>query len=160
MRVTPNCTTVPLDLTTPAAIYLRLRDRYSRVFLFESSDYHGPGDCRSFICCDPIAECVIDDGSCSIRYGESELEPFSVEPATGLSRALSTFMQGIEIAAASSDLPKGVTPGVFGHISWSAIPYLEQIKFQSHSPEGFKVPDAHLSLFRYVIACNPFKIVR
>jgi anthranilate synthase component 1 len=157
MRITPNCSTVPLDLTTPAAIYLRLRDRYSRVFLFESSDYHGPGDCRSFICCDPIAECVVDDGICTIRHGATEIETFSVEAATGLAKALSAFMQGIKIGRVNGELPKGVTSGVFGHIAWSAIPYLEQIKFQSESPEGFKVPDAHLSLFRYVIACNPFK---
>jgi anthranilate synthase component 1 len=157
MRISPNFTTVPLDLTTPAAIYLRLRDRYSRVFLFESSDYHGPGDCRSFICCDPIAECIIDKGYCSIRYEDNEQEKFTIDPATGLAKALGGFMRGIEVATTSRDTPKGVTPGVFGHISWSAIPYLEQIKFTGKAPDGFDVPDAHFSLFRYVIACNPFK---
>jgi anthranilate synthase component 1 len=157
MQITPSITTVSLDLTAPAAVYLRLRDRYSRVFLFESSDYHGAGDCRSFICCDPIAECVIDNATCSIRYGNERLEPFPVEPATGVASALSSFMAGIRVAEPDAPLPKGVTPGVFGHISWSAIPYMEQIAFQRTSPEGFTIPELHFTLFRYVIACNPLK---
>lgn len=158
MKITPFSTTLSLDLTAPAAVYLRLRDRFSRVFLFESSDYHGAGDCRSFICCDPIAECVVDNGLCSIRYGNRHLEPFPVEAVTGVPRALTQFMEGITVCHdASRELPKGVTPGVFGHISWSAIPFLEQIAFQRSVPEAYRIPEVHFTLFRFVIACNPFK---
>lgn len=157
MRISPSCTTVSLDLTAPAAVYLRLRDRFSRVFLFESSDYHGAGDCRSFICCDPIAECVVDRGECSIRYGSEHREEFKVEPATGLCKALASFMEGIEVAEPGTPLPKGVVAGVFGHIAWSAIPYVEQISLQTPTPEKFRIPDSHFTLFRFVVACNPFK---
>lgn len=157
MRITTSCSTISLDLTAPAAVYLRLRDRFSRVFLFESSDYHGAGDCRSFICCEPLAECVISDGWCRIRYGSNECEPFCVEPASGLSQALTRFMQGITLCEPAVPLPKGVTPGVFGHIAWSAIPYVEQIAFERQSSGQFKIPEVHFTLFRYVIACNPFK---
>ncbi len=157
MRITPSCTTISLDLTAPAAVYLRLRDRFSRVFLFESSDYHGAGDCRSFICCEPLAECVIADGECTIRYGSDECEPFSVEPGAGLAKALGRFMEGITICEPATALPKGVAPGVFGHIAWSAIPYVEQITFEGPTLDRFKIPDVHFTLFRYVIACNPFK---
>jgi anthranilate synthase component 1 len=82
---------------------------------------------------------------------------FEIEPAIGLAKALGGFIRGIDVDTSNRDIPKGVTPGVFGHISWSAIPYLEQIKFTAKAPGGFEVPDAHFSLFRYVIACNPFK---
>jgi len=157
MRITPSCTTISLDLTAPAAVYLRLRDRFSRVFLFESSDYHGAGDCRSFICCDPIAECVISDGVCSIRYGEKQQKPFAIEPATGLHQALSAFMQEISVAETQTQLPKGVTPGLFGHIAWGAIPCVEQIEFKKATQKQFKIPELHFTLFRYVIACNPFR---
>jgi anthranilate synthase component 1 len=157
MHITPSCTTISLDLTAPAAVFLRLRDRFPRVFLFESSDYHGAGDCRSFVCCDPLAECVIANGECSIRYGSSECEPFRVEPANGLSQALSQFMEGIIVREPATPLPKGVAPGVFGHIAWSAIPYVEQITFERPTLSQFKIPEVHFTLFRYVIACNPFK---
>lgn len=157
MRISPSCTTIALDLTAPAAVYLRLRDRFSRVFLFESSDYHGPGDCRSFICCDPIAECVVDNGSCSMRFGPHQSEPYKVEQATGLSEALARFAEGIVVQESSTRLPKGVTPGIFGYISWSAIPYLEQITLKSATSARFRIPELHFTLFRYVVACNPFK---
>lgn len=157
MRIVPSSTTISLDLTAPAAVYLRLRDHFSRVFLFESSDYHGVGDCRSFICCDPIAECVIDRGTCSMRFGAEQRKPVNIEPVTGLSKALAEFMECIDVQQPETTLPKGVAPGVFGHISWSAIPYVEQIAFSLTDPEHFHIPEVHFTLFRYVIACNPFR---
>jgi anthranilate synthase component 1 len=157
MQISSSCTTISLDLTAPAAVYLRLRDRFPRVFLFESSDYHGAGDCRSFICCDPLAECVVDHGKCTIRYGDQQSEPFVVAPATGLTEALGRFMGGITLNDPTSALPKGVAPGVFGHVAWSAIPFVEQIAFERPAPESFRIPELHFTLFRYVIACNPFK---
>lgn len=127
------------------------------MFLFESSDYHGAGDCRSFICCEPIAECMIESGSCSLRYGTSYSEPEPVDPATGLSSILTRFMGGISVGGGAAQLPKGVAPGVFGHIAWSAIPYVEQIAFEQPTPQAFRIPEVHFTLFRYVIACNPFR---
>jgi anthranilate synthase component 1 len=66
-------------------------------------------------------------------------------------------MEAIEVAEPSTPLPKGVVPGVFGHIAWSAIPYVEQISLQTSTPERFRIPESHLTLFRFVVACNPFK---
>jgi anthranilate synthase component 1 len=134
-----------------------LRDSYPRVFLFESSDYHGAGDCRSFICCDPIAECVIDNGECSLRYLNESHPPFLVAPERGLKESLGTFLRGIDLNPAKDQLPKGVSPGVFGYIAYNAIPYVEQITFSKKSPEEAKIPEVHLSLFRYVIAFNPLR---
>lgn len=158
MHITPNCTTISTDLTAPAAIYLRLRDKFSRVFLFDSSDYHGAGDCRSFICADPLAQVVVSDGKCSIFYGSTlTQESFNLHGSDGIVKALSKFMEGISIAPSTNPLPKGVTPGIFGYIAWSAIPFLEKISFNNEPPAGFKIPELHFTLFRYVIACNPFK---
>jgi anthranilate synthase component 1 len=158
MYITPHCTTITTDLTAPAAIYLRLRDKFSRVFLFDSSDYHGAGDCRSFICADPLAQVVVSDGKCSISRGkELDSESFNLNDSDGVVKALGRFMGGITIDPSVNSLPKGVAPGVFGYIAWSAIPYLERISFRNEPPEGFKIPELHFTLFRYVVACNPFK---
>lgn len=157
MQISTTCRTVLADLTAPAAIYLRLRDAYPRVFLFESSDYHGAGDCRSFICCDPIAECVIDNGECSLRYLDQNLPSVVVAPARGLKESLGAFLRGITVNPAKDPLPKGVSSGVFGYIAYDAIPYVEQITFTKKSPSEARTPQAHLSLFRYVIACNPLR---
>lgn len=157
MKITTSCQTVIADLTSPAAVYLRLRDKYSRAFLFESSDFHGAGDCRSFVCCDPIAEFVIDQGVCSIRYGSKSEEPVVVSAATGLSELLTRFMRSISIREPASGLPKGATLGAFGHICFDAIPYAEQIAFSNTPDTQYRIPEVHFTVFRYVIGFNPFR---
>lgn len=157
MNITSSCQTIISDLTSPAAVYLRLRDKYSRVFLFESSDYHGAGDCRSFVCCDPIAEFVVNRGVCSIRYGTEVEESIPVKPATGLRELLARFMGSFHVREPKGGLPKGVASGAFGHICFDAIPYMEQITFTNKAEEQHRIPEAHFTVFRYVIAFNPFR---
>ncbi len=157
MKIRSQCTTINADLTSPAAVFLRLRDVHSRTFLFESSDYHGAGDCRSFVCSDPIAEFRIEDGFCYSQHGSDAPRATQIDETTGLPELLSTFMSSIEVERQSASFPKGVEPGVFGHISWEAIPYLERIRFSKRAPEGQRVPEVHLTLFRYVIAFNPLR---
>jgi anthranilate synthase component 1 len=66
-------------------------------------------------------------------------------------------MGSIELTRGGASFPKGVEPGVFGHISWEAIPYLEHIRFTKRAPEGQRISQVHFTLFRYVIAFNPLR---
>jgi anthranilate synthase component 1 len=157
MKISTSCTTIVSDLTSPAAVYLRVRDRYSRAFLFESSDYHGAGDCRSFVCCDPIAELTISNGQCVMRYGDLEGESIPVPSATGLSSLVTEFMKSFDVSEPTMGLPKGVTPGVFGHICWDAIKYAEQIELTKKLHPGHELPEVQFTLFRYVVAFNPLR---
>lgn len=157
MNIQCRCSTINADLTSPAAVFLRLRDLHAKTFLFESSDYHGAGDCRSFVCADPIAEFRVEDGVCHIQFGDDERVSRKVDEETGLARELSRFMSSVKITKDGGDFPKGVEPGVFGHMSWEAIPYLEQIQFSKRAPEGQRIPEVCFTLFRYVIAFNPLR---
>lgn len=157
MNIISQCTTINADLTSPAAVFLRLRDTHTRTFLFESSDYHGAGDCRSFVCSDPIADFRIEDGVCHVQYGAEAPVATPVNETSGLATLLSRFMSSIKIERRGASFPKGVEPGVFGHISWEAIPYVEQINFSKRAPEGQRIPEVHFTLFRYVIAFNPLR---
>ena len=51
------------DTVTPVSIYLKLRDRYEKPILLESSDYHGSDNSFSYICCDPIASLEVKSGN-------------------------------------------------------------------------------------------------
>ena len=157
MKISTTCQTVIADLTSPAAVYLRLRDRFAKVFLFESSDYHGAGDCRSFVCCDPIAEYSISNGEYSTRFGSEVSEPLRVAPGCGLHQTLSKFLSAIEVSVTPQGLPKGVTPGAFGHICFDAVQYAEQVTFAKRPYPGHEIPSVHFSVFRYVIAFNPLR---
>src|ERR1700756_3765849 len=56
------------DTTTPVSIYLRLRDVFPNSLLLESSDYHSRENSVSYVCCEPIAGIVLNDGALKISY--------------------------------------------------------------------------------------------
>ncbi len=155
MKINTLCRTVIADLTSPVAVYARLRDRYRHTFLLESSDFHGADDCRSFICCDPIAEFVLEGDEYSVSYQGKGKGSHRLERATGLSRALSEFLGSFELR--QTPLPKGVVNGAFGYISWDAIEYMENIEFRCPPSANLSIPKARFMVFRYVMAFNHFR---
>lgn len=142
------------DLTTPTAVYLRLRDKFPHTFLFESADYHSAADCRSFICCDPIAECCIDEGSYRISHLSATTAHGPVASATGLQQVIAEFLASFTFE--SSPLPKGAHNGAFGYISWDGIEACEKISFSRPRDPHFSIPAARLMVFRYVLTFNHF----
>jgi anthranilate synthase component 1 len=142
------------DLTTPTAVYLRLRDKFPCTFLFESADYHSAADCRSFICCDPLAECCIDQGAYTISHLGTTTARGPVASATGLHQVISEFLASFTVE--SPPLPKGVHNGAFGYISWDGIEACEKILFSRPRDPHFSIPAARLMVFRYVLTFNHF----
>jgi anthranilate synthase component 1 len=155
MKINALGRTVIADLTSPAAVYARLRDRYANTFLLESSDFHSADDCRSFICCDPIAEFVVEGDEYAVSYLGKRHDSKPLERARGLSRALAEFLGSFELRHAP--LPKGMVNGAFGYISWDAIEYMENIAFQCPVDPDLAIPKARFMVFRYVMAFNHFR---
>jgi len=56
------------DIITPVSIYLRIRDIYPNSLLLESSDYHGNENSYSFICMNPVAGFIVDEGYVTESY--------------------------------------------------------------------------------------------
>src|ERR1700741_2812969 len=56
------------DTTTPVSIYLRLRDVFPNSLLLESSDYHSRENSTSYVCCEPMAGLVLDEGTLKLTY--------------------------------------------------------------------------------------------
>lgn len=155
MRIKTTCRTVIADLTSPVAVYLRLRDRYSRPLLLESADYRSADDCRSFICCEPLAEFVIDGGELRISLLGEETVRRRVAPATGFSKEIADFLAGFSIEA--GPLPKGVTNGAFGYASWEAVEHMERIALTKPRSQDFQVPEVRFAVYRHILAFNPFR---
>ena len=140
MKIRTTCHTTISDLSSPIAAYLRLRDRYNKVILLESSDYHTAEDSRSFICCEPIAELRIENGLVHRSFlGEAE-EPRPIKPATGFAEEISTFLANFSIE--TDPLPKGVVNGIFGYASWDSIEYMEGITFTKPRDPELAIPEA------------------
>src|SRR5882757_9089623 len=62
------------DTTTPVSIYLRLRDVFPNSLLLESSDYHSRENSLSYVCCEPIAGLVLNDGILKMTYPDGSEE--------------------------------------------------------------------------------------
>lgn len=155
MKINTLCRTVIADLTSPVAVYARLRDRYRHTFLLESSDFHDADDCRSFICCDPIAEFVLEGDEYSVSYQGKCKGSRRLERVIGMRRALSEFLGSFDLQPIP--LPKGVVNGAFGYISWDAIEYMENIEFSCPPNSNVSIPKARFMVFRYVMAFNHFR---
>jgi len=155
LNIRTTCHTVIADLTSPIAVYARLRDRYSRALLLESSDFHGADDCRSFICCDPLAEFKIENGELHLSYLNEKQPPKPIKHATGFSEELSIFLNSFKIE--SSALPKGVVNGAFGYAAWDSIEHMETLTFTKKPDPTYAIPAASFSVYRYVLAFNHFR---
>ena len=73
-KITTTSKKLLADTTTPVSIYLRLRDVFPNSLLLESSDYHSRENSLSYVCCEPIAGLVLNDGQLKKSYPDGSTE--------------------------------------------------------------------------------------
>lgn len=140
------------DTVTPVSIYLKLRDRYDKPILLESSDYHGTDNSFSYICCDPIASLEVKDGyfrQCLLNDEESG----ALEERTA-HRQLHVFAQSF---ITEENPYKFINNGLFGYISYDAVQYFEGIPVTEDKKDEYQIPELLYHVYRYVIAIDHFK---
>lgn len=143
------------DTVTPVSIYLKLRDKFANSFLLESSDYHGDEDSYSYICCDPIAQFVLQDQSTiNLNYPDGTAENFVMKNQNDLTTCLNRFASSFEPDNQHQfDFAQN---GLFGFMSYDAVQHYEDIEF-FNTNEDFTIPKVHYSIFRYIIVLHHFK---
>ena len=155
MKLRTSCKTLLADQTSPISVYLRLRDRYRNCFLLESSEFHSADDCRSFICCDPLAEYRLEGTTCTVSYAGKSPTTSQITAPDGFSESLAAFLANVSVSEGT--LPKGVVNGAFGYVGWNAVQMMENISFTNKADGITAIPDAQLFVFRYVLAFNHFR---
>lgn len=155
MKITTATHTTIADLTSPIAVYLRLRARYDKAILLESSDYHSPEDSRSFICFDPIAELRIEDGVVYRSFLGRQEEPRRIAMKSGFADEISGFLGSFELSG--EPLPAGAVNGIFGYSTWDSIEYMESISFTKPPAPETSIPEAVFIAYRYVLAFHPLR---
>lgn len=141
------------DTLTPVSIYLKLRDRFVNTILLESSDYHGNENSFTYICCDPVAFFKLNNGVVSELFPDGENRTFQLENPKGAVQALYGFAQSF--ISEKNKFPF-ITNGLFGHMTYDAVTYFEDITIQPASPET-EIDQIFYQVYRYVIAINHFK---
>jgi anthranilate synthase component 1 len=140
------------DTTTPVSIYLRLRDVFPNTILLESSDYHSRSNSVSYVCAEPVAGIVLQDGILSTYFPDGKKEEKR------------DFVLAEEIDAFKAKFKPGVvedtryiSSGLFGYFTWNAVQHFEDIKFSSVTPKDQEIPTMQYHIYRYIIAIDHFK---
>ncbi|CAG5074900.1 Anthranilate synthase component 1 [Dyadobacter sp. CECT 9623] len=141
------------DTLTPVSIYLKLRDRFVNTILLESSDYHGNENSFTYICCDPVASFKLNAGSVTEQFPDGTNSSYALENQKDAVQALYGFAQSFK--AEKTTFPF-ITNGLFGHMTYDAVTYFEDISIQPASPET-EIDQIFYQVYRYVIAINHFK---
>ena len=141
------------DTTTPVSIYLRLRDVFPNSLLLESSDYHSRENSLSYVCCDPIAGLMLDEGRLKLSYpdgAEAVREPGTFD----LVNEVSAFVQQFDAEISPGKI---ISNGLFGYFTHEAIEYFETIKLKTVKDNPRKIPVMQYHIYRYIIAIDHFK---
>ena len=153
-NIKTNTKKVLADTLTPVSIYLKMRDMYPGAFLLESSDYHGNENSFSFVCLQPVASFVVDNGEAVSAFHNGEKQTTAIKNQADFSKAFHGFMECFKTSINGDKLPIN---GLFGYSSYDAVQYFETIKMKAPSHDAYKIPDVCYQFFKYVIAINHFK---
>ncbi|MBE9465892.1 anthranilate synthase component I family protein [Dyadobacter subterraneus] len=141
------------DTLTPVSIYLKLRDRFVNTILLESSDYHGNENSFTYICCDPVSSFKLNQDIVTQKYPDGTSETFTLAKRKDAVQALYGYAQSF--ISEKSGFPF-ISNGLFGHMTYDAVTYFEDIDIQPTSPET-EIDQIFYQVYRYVIAINHFK---
>ncbi|WP_448702116.1 anthranilate synthase component I family protein [Mucilaginibacter sp. AW1-3] len=141
------------DTTTPVSIYLRLRDVFPNSLLLESSDYHSRENSMSYVCCEPIAGLVLNDGELKKNYPDDSSQTSAVG-TFDLANEIESFLSTFEV----EQLPlKMISNGLFGYFTHEAVEFFETIRLKPYTDTVRKVPVMQYHIYKYIIAIDHFK---
>jgi len=140
------------DTITPVSIYLRLRDVFPNTLLLESSDYHSRENSVSYVCADPVAGIMLQNGKLSTYFpgGGKEVKEDFV-----LTDEIEAFKARFD--AQPVEEKRYISTGLFGYFTWNTVQYFEDIKFTAKAPGNEEIPLMQYHIYRYIIAIDHFK---
>lgn len=141
------------DTVTPVSIYLRLRDRFAKSLLLESSDYHGADNSFSYICCEPIASFQVSGNNLKIEY-PGHKEKSKIDSEHSLHAALRGFSDSFEVKETEF---KFINNGIFGYMNYDTVRFFEDIDLDASKDDDYNLPTVCYHVYRYIIAVNHFK---
>jgi anthranilate synthase component I len=144
------------DLASPVGMFLRVRSRYPGACLLESSDYRGIENSRSFIGIDPLARIRVHNGEVIREFSGRATERFSLDTPLELCGVLQEFLDSFSCENPASNFHDAFR-GLFGYVSYDAVPYFENIKFSAERDPLRDIPEACYTLYRYVVQLNHYK---
>lgn len=140
------------DILTPVSLYLKIRDRFPKSILLESSDYHGIDNSYSFICMEPLATIKLENSRIIKQY------PYTGPETTEIINPQNTIDEIRDFVGSFIPEDKnGFVNGFFGYTAYNAIRYFEKTRLDTKLPQAENIPDLQYSFYRYIISVNHYK---
>ncbi len=141
------------DTTTPVSIYLRLRDVFPNSLLLESSDYHSRENSMSYVCCEPVAGLILNNGTLKESYPGGHTQTYQPNEFE-LTDNIHNFLNSFE----TTDIQlKAATNGLFGYFTHEAVEHFETIRLKQSDDTTRTIPVMQYHIYRYIIAIDHFK---
>jgi anthranilate synthase component 1 len=142
------------DTITPVSIYLKIRDRFAKSILLESSDYHSNDNSYSYICCNPVARFEVGDGQIEIEYPDRKVETHQIKDRSEVISRLQKFSASFETDKNDFAFSNN---GLFGYMTYDSVRYFEDIEIKNYDSEERKIPEILYQVYQYIIVINHFK---
>lgn len=145
------------DDKTPVALYANLRQMFAETLLLECVEARSLETAASYLCADPIARFLVQDGGKAIieKRGRKIAE-IELENKDALTNAFAAFKNQISIANDVQNV-KAELLGLFGYVGFSAIPFLEDIEFAKKPAASEQIPVLQFALYRYVFRFDHYR---
>ena len=153
IHIKTNRKTLLADTMTPIGLFLKIRKNFKNSVILESADYHGREHGFSHIAFDPIASFTLDHSLVVQKFPDGREESFALESRQQAILALKNFSEQFVYIKVAGDSP--MSNGLFGHISYDAVQYFEDIEIRGKSKET-EIPSIHYLVYQNVLAFNHF----
>ena len=140
------------DTITPVSIYMRLRDVYPNTILLESSDYHSRENSVSYVCADPVAGIMLNDGVLSTYYPDGSED---LKADFNLLKEIDAFKARFERSGHTDN--RYISSGLFGYFTWDTVQHFEDISLKSTVPDADRIPSMQYHVYRFIIAIDHFR---
>ena len=137
------------DTITPVALYLKIRDRFPGSLLLESGDYHGGDHSLSYLCLQPIAGFIVQNGIAHVSLPGDKTKEYVVENPEQITQLMDDFGKAL---IPSNDEGMALN-GIFGYLGFESAALFDKIKM-SRTNDDLVIPDIRYHFYKYIIVIN------
>lgn len=139
------------DVLTPVSLYLKLRDKFPKTILLESSDFHSIENSHSYICFEPIADFIVRDYKVTEQNPDGTKQEYQVEKGMLVDK-MQAYVSSFEVEKVNN-----IANGFFGYTAYNAVQYFDTLSLNTQLPTEKDIPDMFYSFYKYIISINHYK---
>lgn len=139
------------DTTTPVQLYYQIRDQFPNSILLESSDHNSKQNSYTYICFKPLASFIVNEKSTQIIFPNKQKSVYENDNID-IIEELNLFIDSFKVEFLPLNF---ITSGLFGYLTYDAIPLIEDITFKEKKNQS-AIPLIHYQFFKHVIVFDHY----